>query len=80
MLRILAATMFAVVVAASVSPASAAGCADEMKAVKMAWDKAPAGPKKEAALKEYRAAEQAQSKKDEKACMAALGKAKTAMK
>ena len=26
---------------------------DKMKTVKAAWDKAPAGPKKEAALKHY---------------------------
>lgn len=30
--------------------------ADKMKSVKAAWDKAPAGPKKDAALKHYRAA------------------------
>ena len=27
--------------------------ADKMKAVKAAWDKAPSGPKKDAALKHY---------------------------
>ncbi|MGQ0677110.1 MAG: hypothetical protein ACT4N4_13625 [Rhodospirillales bacterium] len=56
------------------------GCADEMKALKAAWDKAPAGAKKEAAGKEYKNAESALSKKDEKACLAAVEKAKTAMK
>lgn len=80
MLRMVVAAVIAVAVAASVTPASAAGCADEMKAVKAAWDKAPAGPKKDAALKEYKMAEQAHAKKDEKACMGALAKAKTAMK
>lgn len=33
--------------------------ADKMKSVKAAWDKAPAGPKKDAALKHYKAAEKA---------------------
>lgn len=33
--------------------------ADKMKSVKTAWDKAPAGPKKDAALKQYQAAEKA---------------------
>lgn len=32
---------------------------DKMKAVKAAWDKAPAGPKKDAALVHYKAAEKA---------------------
>jgi hypothetical protein len=39
--------------------------ADKMKTVKAAWDKAPAGPKKEAALKHYQAAEKAQTAKDD---------------
>lgn len=30
--------------------------AEKMKTVKAAWDKAPAGPKKDAALKHYQAA------------------------
>ncbi|MFZ5708414.1 MAG: hypothetical protein ACOY4T_01830 [Pseudomonadota bacterium] len=33
--------------------------ADKMKSVKAAWDKAPSGPKKDAALKHYQAAEKA---------------------
>ncbi|MBW0159296.1 hypothetical protein [Sedimentimonas flavescens] len=33
--------------------------ADKMKTVKAAWDNAPAGPKKDAALKHYQAAEKA---------------------
>jgi hypothetical protein len=32
---------------------------EKMKSVKDAWDKAPAGPKKDRALKHYRAAETA---------------------
>ena len=39
--------------------------ADKMKSVKAAWDKAPAGPKKDAALKHYRAAEKAHMAKNE---------------
>ena len=33
--------------------------ADKMKTVEAAWDKAPSGPKKDAAHKHYRAAEKA---------------------
>ena len=33
--------------------------ADKMKSVKATWDKAPAGPKKDSALKHYQAAEKA---------------------
>ena len=33
--------------------------AEKMTSVKAAWDKAPAGPKKDAALKHYQAAEKA---------------------
>lgn len=39
--------------------------AEKMKTVKAAWDKAPAGPKKDAALKHYQAAEKAQLEKHE---------------
>lgn len=56
------------------------GCADEMKALKATWDKAAAGPKKDAAGKEYKNAETALGKKDEKACMAAVKKAEAALK
>ena len=38
---------------------------DKMKTVKAAWDKAPAGPKKEAALKHYQAAEKAHTAKND---------------
>lgn len=34
----------------------AASTQDQMKTVKAAWDKAPGGPKKDAALKHYQAA------------------------
>jgi hypothetical protein len=56
------------------------GCADEMKALKATWDKAAAGPKKDAAGKEYKNAEAALAKKDEKACHAAVKKAEAALK
>jgi len=36
-----------------------------MKSVKATWDKAPAGPKKDAALKHYQAAEKAHADKNE---------------
>jgi hypothetical protein len=39
--------------------------ADKMKSVKAAWDKAPAGPKKDAALKHYEAAEKAHAAKND---------------
>ena len=39
--------------------------ADKMKSVKAVWDKAPAGPKKDAALKHYQAAEKAQTAKND---------------
>ena len=39
--------------------------ADKMKSVKAAWDKAPSGPKKDAALKHYQAAEKAHTAKND---------------
>lgn len=39
--------------------------ADKMKTVKAAWDKSPAGAKKDAALKHYQAAEKAQTAKND---------------
>lgn len=39
--------------------------ADKMKTVKAAWDKAPSGPKKDAALKHYQAAEKAHTAKND---------------
>ena len=38
---------------------------DKMKSVKATWDKAPAGPKKDAALKHYQAAEKAHTAKND---------------
>jgi len=45
---------------------------DRMKTVKAAWDKAPAGPKKDAALKHYQAAEKAQTAKNDAECIREL--------
>jgi hypothetical protein len=39
--------------------------ADKMQSVKAAWDKSPAGPKKDAALKHYKAAEKAHTAKND---------------
>lgn len=39
--------------------------ADKMKSVKAVWDKAPAGAKKDAALKHYQAAEKANTVKND---------------
>ncbi|MBM3573808.1 MAG: hypothetical protein FJX52_15845 [Alphaproteobacteria bacterium] len=60
--------------------ASANTCGTEMKTVKSAWDKSTDAKKKDAALVHYKAAEQANGKKDEKACLDALGRAKAALK
>jgi hypothetical protein len=51
-----------------------------MKTVKAAWDKAPAGPKKDKAHTHYVAAEKALSTHDDKACLKALGEATLALK
>jgi len=40
--------------------------ANKMTSVKAAWDKAPSGPKKDAALKHYQAAEKAHTAKNDK--------------
>ena len=79
-LAIALATLSLVGLAAMPAFAQGKGCADEMKTLKAAWDKAPAGAKKDTAGKEYKNAETALGKKDEKACLAAVEKAKTAMK
>ncbi len=51
----------------------------QMKTVKEAWDKAPAGPKKEAALTHYQAAEKAQTAKNDAECLKSLDAAKAAL-
>jgi hypothetical protein len=50
-----------------------------MKTVKAQLDKAPAGPKKDAAHKNYVAAEAALKAHDEKGCIAALKQAEVAL-
>lgn len=52
---------------------------DQIKAVKAAWDKAPAGPKKDAALTHYQAAEKAQTAKNDADCLKSLDAAKQAL-
>jgi hypothetical protein len=75
---VLAAAVLAV--AGFALPASAATCDAEMKTVKADWNKATDTKKKDAALVHTKAAEQALARKDEKACLDALGKARAAMK
>lgn len=53
--------------------------ADKMKSVKAAWDKAPAGPKKDAALVHYQAAEKAQTAKNDAGTITALDAATHAL-
>jgi len=53
--------------------------ADKMKSVKEVWDKAAAGPKKDAALKHYQAAEKAQTAKNDAECNRELDAAKHAL-
>lgn len=60
------------------SPAATSG-AEMMKTVKAQLDKAPAGPKKDAAHKHYVAAETALKAHDEKGCIAALKQAQVAL-
>lgn len=52
---------------------------DQMKAVKTAWDMAPAGPKKMAALFHYKAAEAAMAAKNDPDCLLALHAASKAL-
>lgn len=59
------------------SPAQ--GTADKMKSVREAWEQAPAGPKKDAALKHCQAAETAQTAKNERECIRALDAAQHAL-
>jgi hypothetical protein len=52
---------------------------EKMKSVKAAWDKAPAGPKKEAALKHYQAAQKARNAKNDSECIRELDAATHAL-
>jgi len=56
----------------SISNTSPTSAEDQMKAVKAAWDNAPAGPKKDAAQKHYAAAEKAMAAKNEVECIRQL--------
>jgi hypothetical protein len=51
----------------------------KMKSVKAVWDKAPAGPKKDAALKHYQAAEAARTAKNDANCIKELDAASHAL-
>lgn len=63
------------------TPAPAAPSGDDMvKTVKAECDKAPAGPKKDAALKHCEAAEAALKAHNEQGCIAALKQAQAALK
>ena len=53
--------------------------ADKMKTVKAAWDKAPAGPKKDAALTHYQAAEKSHTAKNDAETMKSLDAASAAL-
>jgi hypothetical protein len=53
--------------------------AEKMKSVKAAWDKAPAGPKKDAALKHYQSAEKAMAAKHDGECRRELDAATSAL-
>lgn len=53
--------------------------AEKMKSVKAAWDKAPAGPKKDTALRHYQAAEKAQAAKQGAECLRELDAATHAL-
>lgn len=52
---------------------------DKMRTVKAAWDKAAAGPKKDAALTHYQAAEKARTAKNDADCLKSLDKATQAL-
>ena len=58
----------------------ATSSAEMMKTVKAECDKAPAGPKKDAALKHYQAAEAALKAHNEAGCTAALKQAQEALR
>ena len=53
--------------------------AEKMTSVKAEWDKAPAGPKKDAALKHYQAGEKARSADTDAECIKELNAASSAL-
>ena len=72
--------LFGIIGSSAVPAFAAPTCADQLKMVKAEWDKAPAGPKKDAAGQHYTMAVAAQKKMDEKTCMSELDAATMAMK
>lgn len=58
---------------------SVPSASERMKTVKAACDKAPSGPKKEAALKHYQAAEKAQKASNETDCLKSCNEAAKAL-
>ncbi len=52
---------------------------EKMKTVKAAWDKAPSGPKKDASLKHYQAAEKAHTANNNSDCIKELDAATSAL-
>ena len=74
------ALLFSAIALSACNGKNAASCDEQTKIVKSAWDKAPAGMKKDAALVHYQDAEKAAVAKDEKACLAALELASAALK
>jgi hypothetical protein len=61
------------------TPQAHGTAAEQMKSVKAAWDKAPSGPKKDAALKHYQAAEKAHTAKHDADAIKELDKARKAL-
>lgn len=61
------------------TPQSHDAASEQMKSVKAAWDKAPSGPKKDAALKHYQAAEKAHTAKHDEDAIKELDKARKAL-
>ena len=55
-------------------------CASQMKVVKSAWKKAPAGPGKDTAKTHYDSAVAASKKNDDKTCLSELDAASAALK
>ncbi len=58
---------------------NSASVESKIKSVKAIWDKAPAGPKKDAALKHYQAAEAARTAKNDANCIKELDAASHAL-
>ncbi len=58
---------------------SMSAATEQMKTVKAAWDKAPSGPKKDASLKHYQAAEKARSANNDAECIKELNAATSAL-